>query len=216
MKRKQFRTYKREECIVFHKTDDPFGGLSNMAGGYPIYVSGICIRTSEALYQACRFPHLPEVQNMIIHEGSPITAKRKTKQFIDDSRPDWYQVRINIMRWCLKMKLMSNSEIFGSLLLSTDDKTIVEESYKDEFWGAKPSSDGGTFIGMNVLGRLLMELREQIKDTGLESFQKVKPPNIEGFNLFNTSIKTEPSTDSYIEDSFISLVADENQQSLFD
>ncbi|MBK9605995.1 MAG: hypothetical protein IPO58_06030 [Betaproteobacteria bacterium] len=58
----QTRTYDRASSVVFLKTDAPFGGLSNMAGKFPLWVNGIRILTSEALYQACRFPHRPEVQ----------------------------------------------------------------------------------------------------------------------------------------------------------
>ena len=72
---RQTRTYDRPESVVFLKTKDAFGGLSNMASGFPLSVNGIHIRTCEALYQACRFPHLPEVQELIIAQKSPMTAK---------------------------------------------------------------------------------------------------------------------------------------------
>ncbi len=62
----QVRTYNRNESVVFSKTHEPFGGLSNMAGGFPLKVNGLRILTSEALYQACRFPHKPDVQRLII------------------------------------------------------------------------------------------------------------------------------------------------------
>ena len=74
-----FRIYRRAECIVFRKTKEPFGGLSNMASGYPIKIGGFRILTSEALYQACRFPHMREVQRLIIGQRSPMTAKMKSK-----------------------------------------------------------------------------------------------------------------------------------------
>ncbi|MFN9866243.1 MAG: DUF1768 domain-containing protein, partial [Pseudanabaena sp.] len=83
------RTYNRLECITFRKTAEKFGGLSNMAGGYLLNVNGVKILTSEALYQACRFPHLPEVQRLIIAERSPMTAKMKSKPYRDNSRVDW-------------------------------------------------------------------------------------------------------------------------------
>ena len=53
------REYERSNAVVFLKTSEAFGGLSNMAPGFPLCVNGIAIRTSEALYQACRFPHVP-------------------------------------------------------------------------------------------------------------------------------------------------------------
>ena len=45
------RTYDRASSVVFLKTDAPFGGLSNMAGGFPLQVQGTRIYTSEALYR---------------------------------------------------------------------------------------------------------------------------------------------------------------------
>lgn len=46
------------------------------------------------------------------------------------------------------------------LLLSTADKQIVEISRKDPFWGAVPVGPDN-LVGQNVLGKLLMELREK-------------------------------------------------------
>lgn len=185
----QVRTYSRAESVVFLKTDEPFGGLSNMAGGYPIRVNGIRILTSEALYQACRFPHLPDVQRMIIGENSPMTAKMRSKPYRKDSRRDWDHVRVRIMRWCLRMKLASNWSAFSELLLRTGDRPIVEQSRKDDFWGAKAISDGNTLVGMNVLGRLLMELREQVKEHGRDAFLRVELPGIPDFQLLGRPIE---------------------------
>lgn len=187
--RDQTRTYRRKESVVFLKTDEPFGGLSNMAGGYPIHVNGVRILTSEALYQVCRFPHLPDVQKMIIGQISPMTAKMRSKPYRKDSRPDWDQVRVRIMRWCLRMKLANNWNTFSELLLRTGERPIVEESRKDDFWGAKVINDGGTLVGMNVLGRLLMELREQVKQQGRDAALDVAPPDIPQFLLFGRPIE---------------------------
>jgi len=187
--RDQTRTYSRKESVVFLKTDEPFGGLSNMAGGYPIHVNGVRILTSEALYQVCRFPHLPDVQKLIIGQVSPMTAKMRSKPYRKDSRPDWDQVRVRIMRWSLRMKLANNWNTFSALLLKTGDRPIVEESRKDAFWGAKVVDDGDTLVGMNVLGRLLMELREQVKQQGRDAAFDIAPPDIPQFLLFGRPIE---------------------------
>lgn len=185
----QTRSYDRANSVVFLKTDGLFGGLSNMAGGYPLHVQGARILTSEALYQACRFPHLPEVQRLIIGQTSPMTAKMKSKPHRNSSRPDWNHVRVKVMRWCLRVKLAQNWAKFSDLLLRTGDRPIVEESRKDHFWGAKPV-DEQTLVGMNVLGRLLMELREAVKSDGQDSFLRVDPPNIADFMLLGRTIGT--------------------------
>jgi len=191
--REQTRTYSRKDSVVFRKTDEPFGGLSNMAGGYPIQVNGVRMLTSEALYQACRFPHLPDVQKLIISQISPMTAKMRSKPYRKDSRPDWDQVRVRIMRWSLRMKLANNWNTFSALLLKTGERPIVEESRKDDFWGAKVVDDGDTLVGMNVLGRLLMELREQVKQQGRDAALDVAPPDIPQFLLFGRPIEVATS-----------------------
>jgi len=82
-------TYRRSQCAVFRETNDQFGGLSNMAAGFPLWVNGIEMRTSEALYQAARFPHLPNVQRDILAQASPIARKDEGKPHRRDSRPDF-------------------------------------------------------------------------------------------------------------------------------
>jgi type I restriction enzyme S subunit len=185
----QVRTYDPAASVVFLKTNERFGGLSNMAPGFPLRVNGVRIRTSEALYQACRFPHLPDVQRKIIDEHSPMTAKMRSKPFRKDSRPDWDAVRVKIMRWCLRVKLAQNWQEFGRLLLATGDRPIVEQSRKDDFWGAKVADDG-SLIGMNVLGRLLMELREHLKGDEAESLRFIEPLAIPEFLLLRQPIET--------------------------
>lgn len=189
----RIRTYQRNECVTFRKTKEAFGGLSNMAGGYPLNVNGIRILTSEALYQACRFPHLPDVQKLIIAQNSPMTAKMKSKPYREQSRLDWDAVRVKIMRWCLRVKLLQNWNKFGDLLLSTEDKPIVEDSHKDDFWGAIPI-DSEQLVGVNALGRLLMELREELR-INPNSLQIVEVLNIPDFLLLGQSIKNLRSDD---------------------
>ena len=182
-----FRSYGRKNSVVFRKTNEQFGGLSNMAPGFLLEVNGIRILTSEALYQACRFPHKPEVQRLLIQEGSPMTAKMKSKPHRKDTRPDWDKVRVNIMRWCLRVKLAQNWQKFGDLLLATSDRSIVEESPKDDFWGAK-AVDDETLVGVNALGRLLMELREELRSPKPELLKRVEPPNVPQLLLYGKPI----------------------------
>ena len=195
---RQVRTYDPAESVVFLKTKERFGGLSNMAPGFPLEVNHIRIRTSEALYQACRFPHLPDVQRWIIAERSPMTAKMRSKPFRKESRSDWDAVRVKTMRWCLRVKLAQNWREFGRLLLAAGDRPIIEQSRKDDFWGAKVADDG-TLIGMNVLGRLLMELREQLKGDEAESLRFIEPLPIPEFFLFGQPIEpvhTSPNAEA--------------------
>lgn len=188
-KKDLLRTYSRMDVVVFYKTKDSFGGLSNMASGYPLIIHGVRVPTSEALYQACRYPHLPDVQKEIIGQHSPMTAKMKSKPHRKDSRPDWDEVRYKVMRWCLRVKLAQHYKEFGRLLLATRDRPIVEQSRKDDYWGAKVVDEvGETLVGQNILGRLLMELREVLKTDADEALKVVPPLSIPDFLLLDKPI----------------------------
>jgi ribA/ribD-fused uncharacterized protein len=193
MKNEEMRIYDPAKSAVFCKTKEDFGGFSNMCGGYPLVVNGICILTSEALYQVCRFPKYPEIQKIIIEQRSPISAKMKSKAHRKTSnRPNWEKYQVAVMRWCLRVKLLQHWDKFSALLLSTNDADIVEKSTKgDTFWGAIP--DEQEFLrGYNVLGRLHMELRMSIKtgdDKMLENMTKLKPLPMKDFLLFGKQIR---------------------------
>jgi predicted NAD-dependent protein-ADP-ribosyltransferase YbiA (DUF1768 family) len=145
--------YRRAECAAFRKTSERWGAFSNMAGGFPLVVNNVKILTSEALYQACRFPHLPEVQREILRQASPMAAKMKSKPHRQNSRPDFDELRVSIMWWSLRVKLACNWFEFSQQLLASGELPIVEDSHKDTFWGAKQAKlDGEVLVGQNVLG----------------------------------------------------------------
>jgi ribA/ribD-fused uncharacterized protein len=181
------RYYDAQMATVFHKTREEFGGLSNMATGFPISINGVLIHSSEALYQALRFTHRPEVQSRIISVYSPMTAKMLSKPYRNDSRADWDAVKVSIMRWCLRAKLFCNFNKFSRLLIETGEKPIVEFSRKDDYWGAKPESEG-VLMGSNILGRLLMELRAEILAGTFVNIEYLAPLKIPDFYLLSKQI----------------------------
>lgn len=91
------------------------------------------------------------------------------------------------------MKLAQNYEEFGRLLLATGSQPIVEQSRKDDYWGAKVADDtgntGDTLVGQNVLGRLLMELREKLRDDVEGVLKTVPPLGISDFMLLGKPIE---------------------------
>lgn len=189
-KKYSVREYKADTVVWFRKTKEAFGGLSNMCSGYPLVVNGHKILSSEALYQACRFPSLSDIQEIIIAEKSPMTAKMKSKPHRNNTRKDWDNTRIAIMRWCLHVKLAQNFIKFGKLLEETYPKQIVEDSNKDKFWGAvREKNDENTLIGINALGRLLMELRQKYMSEDRYDLLVVEPLQIEDFKLFGQNIE---------------------------
>lgn len=192
------RIYKSKEVITFSKTSDSYGGLSNMAPGYSLFVNQTVISNSEILYQACRFPLFPQIQEELISQSNPMEAKKISRKYIQYTRQDWEVVKFDIMRWCLQVKLLQNHEKFSALLLSTFPKPIVEYSTKDPIWGATPI-DAETLKGKNALGRLLMELRELCLNDGNEQ-EYVKQLNIPAFLLFNNPIEKVHKNEFFIHD----------------
>lgn len=68
-------------------------------------------------------------------------------------------------------------------------RPIVEQPRKDDYWGAKLTDETGcTLIGQNVLGRLLMELREKLKDDADGALKTVPPLGIPDFLLLGRPI----------------------------
>ena len=186
------KIYDLSQVASFQKTDEEFGGLSNMKGKiFPLRVNGLLIHTSEALYQACRFPDFPEIQKAILAEASPMAAKMKAKKFRNThTRQDFEDVKVEIMRWCLRLKLANHPQAMGSLLLRTGSREIVEISHKDKFWGAVRKKENPQMAeGENVLGLLLMDLREfYLENRGKASLLRVSPPEIPNFKLLGNPV----------------------------
>lgn len=176
------RRYLKSECVTFKSTKGKYGALSNMAPDFPIQINGVEIFTSEALYQALRFPDYPEIQKEILNFKSPISAKKFGRQHLDKTRPDWKNNRFRIMKFCIEVKLYQNWNKFSSELLKTGDKSIVEYTDKDKVWGA--TDEGEYYEGTNALGRLLMELREKIH----RDIFFITIPEIDNFRLFGEEI----------------------------
>ncbi|GAA4053179.1 NADAR family protein [Flavobacterium cheonanense] len=159
---------------------------------YPLLVNKRRILTSEALYQACRFPDYPEIQEEIIKQKSPMAAKMKSKPHrLKCTRADFEEEKVAIMYWCLRVKLACNPNGFGHLLKKTGTRPIVEVSHKDLFWGTKEDkSNPNNVIGVNVLGQLLMELRSfYLENQVSKAYLTVEPLDIANFKLFGEPIE---------------------------
>jgi ribA/ribD-fused uncharacterized protein len=72
-------------------------------------------------------------------------------------RPDWEAVKDDVMRSVVRAKFTQHPEL-KQTLLSTGSANIVEHTANDSYWG-----DGGDGSGRNMLGRILMEVREELR-----------------------------------------------------
>lgn len=86
------------------------------------------------------------------HEAFKIAEANK-----EHRRPDWDDVKVGIMRDILRAKAAQH-EYVSRKLLATGDRELVENSWRDDFWGWGPKGDGH-----NMLGRLWMEIRAELR-----------------------------------------------------
>ena len=155
--------YRNTDSLApFRKTREQWGGFSNMAGGFPVTVNGMTFQSSEGLYQALKFPHDTTAQRAIAQASNGYRSKIMAYAPGNKPMPGWDEVRIDAMRVALAFKLDQQPR-FGAMLISSAGRTIVENSSRDPFWGARPVNGG--YQGSNILGKLLTELRSVLMET---------------------------------------------------
>ena len=133
----------------------PYGEFSNFAR-YSFTVNGVKYPTSEHYYQSKKFLDEENQKDVI----ACITPGEAAEMGRDPSRPlrkDWEEVKDDIMRKALLLKFQAHPKLVESLL-STGDRVLQEDSPYDFYWGI--GRDG---TGKNMLGVLLMELRDKLR-----------------------------------------------------
>lgn len=136
---------------VINKFDGEYAFLSNFTPCKVTY-NGRTYRTVEHAFQAAK--SLDEMeQKIFLFVSDPAEAKRWGRQV--HLRPDWEQVKDNIMKDLLKQKF--SQEPFKSQLLATGNIKLVEgNTWNDTYWGICKGR------GLNMLGTLLMEVRSEL------------------------------------------------------
>ena len=143
------------DTIKFYLTDAPYGFLSNFAA-YPIEIDGKTWPTSEHYFQAMKFAGTPH-EDEIRAEESPMKAARMGRDRKRPLRSDWETVKDDIMRTAVRAKFAQHASLRDELT-STGEATIVEHTTNDSYWG-----DGGDGSGQNMLGIILMEIRDELE-----------------------------------------------------
>lgn len=138
----------------------------------PILLDGESWPTVEHYYQAQK-SHQPEYKAAIRAASRAGLAKRLAappgapRRISKDSwfrkngmlpRPDWHEVKLDIMRRADEAKFEQNSQM-AVLLLGTGNAELIEDSPDEPFWGIGP--DG---LGLNWAGRVLMEVRDRLRE----------------------------------------------------
>lgn len=149
--------YENYEQVILTNGKSPFGELLNMTGGFPIKWNGLVWKSSEALYQAARFPDYPSIQEDIRQATNGFTCKLVAKSNTSKTRLDWMHIRLYVMDAVLRLKWEQHT-IIRLTLEKTCDREIIEHSKRDQFWGARDEGPYG-WVGENQLGKLWMMIR---------------------------------------------------------
>jgi ribA/ribD-fused uncharacterized protein len=144
-----------ETVINFYLKDKEYGCFSNFAA-YPIEVKGKVWPTSEHYFQAQKFAGT-EHEEAIRLANSPMMAARMGRDRTVPLRSDWEALKDEVMREAIRAKFQQHQDL-RQTLLATGNARIAEHTEKDSYWG-----DGGDGSGKNMLGRILMEIREELR-----------------------------------------------------
>lgn len=136
---------------IINNFRDKYFFLSNF---YPskIYINGFTFNSAEAAFQAMKCPsRMQEFINLPPNEAKRLGRKVKL-------RSDWELVKDGIMYRIVMDKFLQNKELKEQLLNTKDAILIEGNTWNDIYWGVCNAR------GKNMLGKILMEVREEIKN----------------------------------------------------
>ena len=155
--------YPADKTAAFCKVAEEWGVLGNFAPT-PIVVGGVPFDCTEKLFQVMKFTDLESRSIIYAQKGQPIKMKARHQEKVGVVRDDWGRIFIDAMKFCLMQKY-HQSEIFRNELERSKGLFIVEQQANPRrpagAYSAKLSDDGKTWTGPNIMGRLLMKLRDQ-------------------------------------------------------
>jgi ribA/ribD-fused uncharacterized protein len=118
-------------------------------------VGGIEFKTVEHFFQALKCVNRDEMLDVI---NAPTPGKARSIGRRVELKDDWKDIKVSVMYAGLKEKFKNTT--LRKLLINTGDKVLKEgNTWNDTYWGVNQQGKG-----KNVLGRLLMKLRSEIKE----------------------------------------------------
>lgn len=176
--------------IVFRKTKETNGYLSNMCGGYPIKIFDKQFRTTEALYQSIKFND-QNIQQQILNAKSPMQAKMISRYYDVDVRSDWQNIQVDVMRFCNQLKFIQHLDIMQKLINTKSEQIVQYDRTPNSFWGRNTY----TGDGKNMLGHVLMDLRETL--TNNKSYDEVNSYFAFAIRMFGVDYWVHKSNNIY-------------------
>lgn len=122
-----------------------------------IEIDGIIYPNAEVAFQAQKYKN-DEDKREFAKIKNPVIAKRKGRT-IQINVDEWNKIRLDVMKRICLEKFKQNEEIKQKLLDTKDAILIEGNNWHDTFWGI----DNKTGEGLNHLGKILMEVRDQLK-----------------------------------------------------
>ncbi|MBD2207139.1 NADAR family protein [Calothrix sp. FACHB-1219] len=141
--------------IYFYTVSEEYGCFSNFSR-HGFELDGLYWLTSEHYFQAQKFIGTDHVEQIRLVK-SPKEAAKMGRERSRPLRKDWEQVKDDVMRKAVLQKFTTHADI-REILLSTGNEEIIENSPIDFYWGC--GADGS---GKNMLGIILMEVREKLR-----------------------------------------------------
>jgi len=146
-----------QEQVFFYEPE--FYVLSNFSA-FTVNWGGHRFDTAEAVYHWEKFPSgRRDIRWEILMAPSAHEAYQIAQRHKDQRHKDWDAVKVDIMREILIAKVKQH-EYVRRKLIETGDRDLIENSWRDDFWGWGPNRDG-----KNVLGKLWMDIREELRRT---------------------------------------------------
>ncbi|GAA0761740.1 NADAR family protein [Ideonella azotifigens] len=152
--------------IHFFAKTDAYHQLSNFAP-FGFEEGGLRWPTVEHYFQAQKFIDLGH-RERILKAHSPQQAKTLGQSRAFPIRDDWDQIKDAVMKHALLKKF--EDPTLRLLLLETKSRPLIENSPYDRYWGI--GRDGK---GKNVLGRLLAEVRTEIRNADQANTRESAP-----------------------------------------
>ncbi len=116
--------------------------------------------TAEHAYQAAK-TNVPGEKEAVHMCPTARDAKKMGKRVT--VRPDWDEVKVDVMYEIVKAKFHYNPELRERLLLTTGFELEEGNWWGDRFWGV---CDGE---GLNNLGKILMRIRDEYNEQTVRS-----------------------------------------------
>jgi ribA/ribD-fused uncharacterized protein len=134
--------------------------LSNFSES-PLYYNGKLWPTVEHAFQAAKVDE--DTANKILVAPTPGAAKRlgRTGTLIFK---DWDVRRYNVMKQCLLRKFLTDEALLNKLMATGDAELIEGNTWHDNAWGDCSCEKCKNKPGANMLGKLLMEIREKARN----------------------------------------------------